>query len=86
MTGGVDAGTVSTLAAVPGVLPEAGWLTLDQQVRHLAVVVAVAASGAVRLMARDPGGAIVHGLLARLCVVLDYAARPGRCRRPATEP
>ncbi|MFH9133928.1 hypothetical protein [Streptomyces sp. NPDC017524] len=55
-------------------LPEAGWLTLDQQVRLLAVGDAV--SGAVRLMARDPGGAIVHGLLARLCAVLVYAARP----------
>ncbi|MFJ2102885.1 hypothetical protein ACIOHR_37685 [Streptomyces anulatus] len=36
-TGGVDAGTISVLAAVPVVLAEAGWLTPDQQVRLLAV-------------------------------------------------
>ncbi|MEU4181022.1 hypothetical protein [Streptomyces sp. NPDC026589] len=72
--GGVDAGTVSTLAAVPGVLSEVDWLAPGQQVRLLAVAAAV--SGAVRLIAQDPGGAILHGLLARLCAVLDHAARP----------
>ncbi|WP_143663822.1 hypothetical protein [Streptomyces sp. rh34] len=72
-TGGVGAGTISTLTAVPVVLPEAGWLAPDQQARLLAVASAV--TGAVRLIARDPGGAIVHGL-ARLCAVLDHAARP----------
>ncbi|MEU6955578.1 hypothetical protein [Streptomyces sp. NPDC045714] len=37
-TGGVDAATISTLTAVPVVLPEAGWLAPDQQARLLAVV------------------------------------------------
>ncbi|MEV6477852.1 hypothetical protein [Streptomyces sp. NPDC051657] len=62
------------LAAVPGVLPEADWLTPDQQVRLLAVGYAV--TGAVRLIADDPGAAILHGLLTRLCTALDHAARP----------
>ncbi|MFI0763049.1 hypothetical protein ACH4PX_37310 [Streptomyces anulatus] len=73
-TGGVDAATMSTLAAVPVVLAEAGWLAPDQQARLLAVASAV--TGAVRLIAQDPGTAILHGLLARLCAVLDHAARP----------
>ncbi|MFH8670286.1 hypothetical protein ACH4F3_36235 [Streptomyces anulatus] len=73
-TGGVDAATMSTLAAVPVVLPEAGWLAPDQQARLLAVTSAV--TGAVRLIAQDPGTAILHGLLTRLCAVLDHAARP----------
>ncbi|MGW6718109.1 hypothetical protein [Streptomyces sp. NPDC054995] len=74
-TGGVDAGTISILAAVPVVLAEAGWLAPDQQARLLAVASAV--TGAVRLIANDPGTAILHGLLTRLCAVLDHAARPG---------
>ncbi|WP_405466558.1 hypothetical protein OG333_38520 (plasmid) [Streptomyces anulatus] len=73
-TGGVDTGTISTLAAVPVVLPEAGWLAPDQQARLLAVTSAV--TGAARLIAQDPGTAILHGLLTRLCAVLDHAARP----------
>ncbi|MFD5346459.1 hypothetical protein ACFWJY_22475 [Streptomyces anulatus] len=73
-TGGVDAATMSTLAAVPVVVPEAGWLAPDQQARLLAVASAV--TGAVRLIAQDPGTAILHGLLNRLCAVLDHAARP----------
>ncbi|MFE9701557.1 hypothetical protein [Streptomyces sp. NPDC006270] len=73
-TGGVDAATMETLSAVPRVIPEAVWLTPDQQVRLLAVAFAV--TGSVRLIANDPGGAILHGLLARLCAVLDHAARP----------
>ncbi|MFF1270279.1 hypothetical protein ACFVZE_31070 [Streptomyces anulatus] len=73
-TGGVDAGTISILAAVPVVLPEAGWLAPDQQARLLAVASAV--TGAVRLIAQDPGTAILHGLLTRLCAVLDHAAHP----------
>ncbi|WP_326613731.1 hypothetical protein OHA57_00040 [Streptomyces anulatus] len=81
-TGGVDTGTISTLTAVPVVLPEAGWLAPDQQARLLAVTSAV--TGAVRLIAQDPGTAILHGLLTRLCAVLDHAARPagglGTCR------
>ncbi|MFB6908039.1 hypothetical protein ACFCWB_27575 [Streptomyces bacillaris] len=70
--GGVDEETMSTLAAVPCVVPEAVWLTPDQQARLLAVTSAV--TGAVRLLAEDPGTAILHGLLARLCAVLDHAA------------
>ncbi|MFD3820242.1 hypothetical protein ACFWRZ_34715 [Streptomyces rubiginosohelvolus] len=73
-TGGVDAATMGTLAAVPVVVPEAGWLDPDQQARLLAVASSV--TGAVRLIAQDPGTAILHGLLARLCAVLDHAARP----------
>ncbi|MEV5259908.1 hypothetical protein AB0L02_17860 [Streptomyces anulatus] len=61
--------------AVPGVLAEAGWLTPDQQVRLLAVASAV--TGAAGVLAQDSGSAILHGLLARLCAVLDHAARPG---------
>ncbi|MFI5905799.1 hypothetical protein [Streptomyces cyaneofuscatus] len=72
-TGGVDAGTMSTLSAVPCVVPEAVWLTPDQQVRLLAVTSAV--TGAVRLLVDDPGTAIMHGLLARLCDVITHAAR-----------
>ncbi|MEU3837786.1 hypothetical protein AB0F05_33695 [Streptomyces microflavus] len=72
-TGGVHAGTIGTLDSVPVVLSEADWLTPDQQVRLLAVASVV--TGAVRLIARDPGGAILHGLPARLCNVLDHAAR-----------
>ncbi|MFJ2101506.1 hypothetical protein ACIOHR_30535 [Streptomyces anulatus] len=73
-TGGVDAGTISTLTAVPVVLPEAGWLAPDQQARLLAVTSAV--TGAARTLAQDPGTAILHGLLTRLCAVLDHAAHP----------
>ncbi|MFD5208673.1 hypothetical protein ACFWNF_17355 [Streptomyces anulatus] len=73
-TGGVHAGTIGTLDSVPVVLPEADWLTPDQQVRLLAVASAV--TGAVRLIAADPGATLRHGLLARLCAVLDHAASP----------
>ncbi|MFJ5657327.1 hypothetical protein ACIQD5_28785 [Streptomyces microflavus] len=70
-TGGVHAGTIGTLDSVPVVLSEADWLTPDQQVRLLAVASVV--TGAVRLIARDPGGAI-----------LQHRPRPrcplGRCR------
>ncbi|MFJ7416510.1 hypothetical protein ACIQWZ_37785 [Streptomyces sp. NPDC098077] len=83
-TGGVDAATMSTLAAVPVVLAEAGWLTPDQQARLLAVASAV--TGAVRLVAQEPGIAILHGLLARLCAVLDHAARPDGPVSSAIEP
>lgn len=80
--GGVDAATISVLAAVPGVLSEVDWLTPDQQVRLLAVAFAV--TGSVRLVAADPDGAVLRGLLARLCAVLDHAARPdGPGRTPA---
>ncbi|MFJ1594762.1 hypothetical protein ACIOD0_31620 [Kitasatospora albolonga] len=72
-TGGVDEATTSTLSAVPCVIPEAAWLPTDQQVRLLAVTSAV--TGAVRLLVDDPGTAIMHGLLARLCAVITHAAR-----------
>lgn len=71
-TGGVDAGTMSTLAVVPCVLSEVDWLTPDQQVRLLAVASAVA--GTVRRLADDPGSAITYGV-ARLCGALDHATR-----------
>ncbi|MEV0888520.1 hypothetical protein AB0J03_32525 [Streptomyces microflavus] len=72
-TGGVDAGTVSTLAIVPCVLSDADWLTPDQHIRLLAV--ASVTTGIARLLADDPGTAILHGLLARMCATLDHAAR-----------
>ncbi|NUW02894.1 hypothetical protein G6W50_24745 [Streptomyces sp. CAI 127] len=61
------------LHAVPSMLPELTWLTLDQQVRLLAVASAV--TGAVQLIAYDPGTAILDGLLARQCSVITHAAR-----------
>ncbi|PVC82018.1 hypothetical protein DBP12_36365 [Streptomyces sp. CS014] len=61
------------LHAVPYMLPELDWLTLDQQVRLLAVTSAV--TGAVQLIADDPETVILHGLLARQCAVLTHAAR-----------
>lgn len=69
-TGGVDAGTMSTLSVVPCVLSEAVWLTPDQQVRLLAVACVV--SGIVRLLADDPGTEILHSLVARMCTTLDH--------------
>ncbi|WP_254875659.1 hypothetical protein [Streptomyces sp. CAI 127] len=72
-TGGVDASMMQILHAVPSMLPELTWLTLDQQVRLLAVASAV--TGAVQLIAYDPGTAILDGLLARQCSVITHAAR-----------
>ncbi|WP_254404373.1 hypothetical protein [Streptomyces anulatus] len=72
--GGVDPVTKSTLAVVPCVVADAAWLTVDQQVRLLAITSAV--TGAARVLAHDPDTALRHDLLARLCVVLDHAARP----------
>ncbi|MDQ0693580.1 hypothetical protein [Streptomyces sp. W4I9-2] len=72
--GGIGPVTQSMLAAVPPVVSDADWLTPDQQVRLLAVASAV--TGAARVLAQDPGSAITHGLLARMCTVLDHAARP----------
>ncbi|MFD6802504.1 hypothetical protein [Streptomyces cyaneofuscatus] len=69
-TGGVDAGTMSTLSVVPCVLSEAVWLTPDQQVRLLAVACVV--SGIVRLLADDPGTDILHSLVTRMCTTLDH--------------
>ncbi|GGS83266.1 hypothetical protein [Streptomyces badius] len=73
-TGGVDTATMETLAAVSCMVPEAAWLTPDQQVRLLAMAFAV--TGSVRLLADDPSGALMHGLLTRMRAVLDHAARP----------
>ncbi|GGY78455.1 hypothetical protein GCM10010342_77490 [Streptomyces anulatus] len=72
--GGIGPVTQSMLAAVLCVVSDADWLTLDQQARLLAVASAV--TGAGRVLAQDPGGAITHGLPARMCAVLDHAARP----------
>lgn len=66
-TGGVDVGTMSVLAVVPCVLSDTDWLTPDQHVRLLAVASAV--TGAVRLLADDPGTAITHGV-ARMCATV----------------
>ncbi|MEU5233980.1 hypothetical protein AB0G82_32600 [Streptomyces anulatus] len=72
--GGMAPVTQSMLAAVSCVVADVPWLTTDQQVRLLAVASAV--TGAARVLAQDPGSAIVHGLLARMCTVVDHAARP----------
>ncbi|MFB6426402.1 hypothetical protein ACFCXC_35870 [Streptomyces microflavus] len=71
---GVDAVTTSTLAIVPCVLSDADWLTPDQHLRLLAVASMV--TGIARLLADDPGTAILHGLVARMCATLDHATRP----------
>ncbi|MFB6655314.1 hypothetical protein ACFCZ4_34080 [Streptomyces microflavus] len=71
---GVDAGTTSTLAIVPCVLSDAGWLTPDQHLRILAVASVV--TGIARLLADDPGTAILHGQVTRMCATLDHATRP----------
>ncbi|MEV0888844.1 hypothetical protein AB0J03_34210 [Streptomyces microflavus] len=73
-TAGVDAGTTSTLTIVPCVLSEATWLTADQHLRLLAVASVI--TGIARLLADDPGTAILHGLVARMCATLDHATRP----------
>ncbi|MFD3890765.1 hypothetical protein [Streptomyces microflavus] len=65
---GVDAGTTSTLAIVPCVLSDADWLTPDQHLRLMAVASVV--TGIARLLADDPGTAILHGLVARMCATL----------------
>ncbi|UZI33454.1 hypothetical protein [Streptomyces sp. VB1] len=73
--GGVDAAAVADLAGLPFALLEvAGWLSSGQQVRLLAAVGTVTAI--VRLLANDPGSAIEHGELSRMCAILAYAARP----------
>ncbi|WP_146065876.1 hypothetical protein [Streptomyces sp. SM13] len=70
-TGGLNDYTADMLATVPNVVADAAWLTPEQQVRLLAVASAV--TGAARVLADDPGSAIRHGLLARLCAALDHA-------------
>ncbi|MFJ3481404.1 hypothetical protein [Streptomyces microflavus] len=71
---GVDAGTTSTLAIVPCVLSDADWLTPDQHLRLLAVASVI--TGIARLLADDPGTAILHGQVNRMCATLDHATRP----------
>lgn len=73
-TAGVDAGTTSTLAIVPCVLSDADWLTPDQHLRLMAVASVV--TGIARLLADDPGTAILHGQVTRMCATLDHATRP----------
>ncbi|MFE1333139.1 hypothetical protein [Streptomyces microflavus] len=70
-TGGVDAETMSVLAAVPCAVQEALWLIPDQQMRLVAVASLI--HGAVRLLAEDPGSAIMHGQLARVWALVDHA-------------
>ncbi|MFB6985278.1 hypothetical protein ACFC0C_26650 [Streptomyces sp. NPDC056178] len=73
--GGADDGATETLAGLTYAAQEtAHWLTLDQQVRLLAVVAAV--SGSPRMLANDPGSFIEDGQAARMCAILDHATRP----------
>ncbi|MFF0509125.1 hypothetical protein ACFYUH_36845 [Streptomyces fimicarius] len=72
-TGGADPSMMRTLNAIPYLMPELDWLTLDQQVRLLAVASAV--SGTVDLLAADPGTAILHGLLVRYSALITHAVR-----------
>lgn len=71
---GVDAGTTSTLTIMPCVLSDADWLTPDQHLRLMAVASVV--TGIARLLADDPGTAILHGLVTRMCATLDHATCP----------
>ncbi|MBK5993334.1 hypothetical protein JHN53_17130 [Streptomyces sp. MBT58] len=59
---------------MPCVLSEADWLTADQHLRLLAVASVI--TGIARLLADDPGTAILHGQVARMCATLDHATRP----------
>ncbi|MGW7400861.1 hypothetical protein ACWGH7_30825 [Streptomyces cyaneofuscatus] len=70
-TGGVDAETRSSLAAVPCAVQDALWLTPDQQIRLVAVASLI--TGAVRLLAEDPGAAITTGELSRMWALVDHA-------------
>ncbi|MFH9656686.1 hypothetical protein ACH4MN_37210 [Streptomyces anulatus] len=70
-TGGVDAETRSSLAAVPCAVQDARWLTPDQQIRLVAVASLI--TGAVRLLAEDPGAALTTGELSRMWALLDHA-------------
>ncbi|MGN2366696.1 hypothetical protein [Streptomyces luridiscabiei] len=72
-TAGVDAGTTSTFAIVPCVLSDADWLTPDQHLRLMAAASII--TGIARLLADDPGTAILHGQVARMCATLDHATR-----------
>lgn len=70
-TSGVDEEIRSSLAAVPCAVQDARWLTLDQQLRLVAVASLV--TGAARLLAEDPGTAITTGELSRMWALLDHA-------------
>ncbi|MFD7534780.1 hypothetical protein [Streptomyces sp. NPDC059819] len=71
--GGIDDCITATLARLPYAAEgTADWLTLDQHVRLLAVVAAVA--GIPRLLANDPCS-IERGQLARMCAVVNHAIR-----------
>ncbi|MGW5803514.1 hypothetical protein ACWFQ7_29490 [Streptomyces bacillaris] len=70
-TGGLDAETCSKLVFVPCAVQDALWLTLDQQVRIVAVASLV--TGAPRLLAEDPGTAITTGELSRIWALVDHA-------------
>ncbi|MEV7894369.1 hypothetical protein AB0O63_09045 [Streptomyces cyaneofuscatus] len=69
-TGGIDEEIRSALAAVPGAVQDALWLTSDQQIRLVAVPSLV--TGAARLLAEDPGTAITTGELSRMWALLDH--------------
>ncbi|MET9977667.1 hypothetical protein ACFYOI_14795 [Streptomyces microflavus] len=56
-------------------LSDADCLTLAQHIRLLPV--ASGMTGIVRLLADGPGTAILHGLVVRMCVILDHAAGCG---------
>ncbi|CAM5245922.1 hypothetical protein SMICM304S_07462 [Streptomyces microflavus] len=43
---------------------------------HPLLAVASITTGIARLLADDPGTAILHGLVARMCATLDHATRP----------
>ncbi|MEU5289407.1 hypothetical protein AB0G97_36230 [Streptomyces sp. NPDC020755] len=70
-TGGVDDGIRSSLTAVPCAVQDARWLTPDQQIRLVAVASLI--TGAVRLLAEDPGAAITTGELSRMWALVDHA-------------
>ncbi|MFJ1958431.1 hypothetical protein ACIOGT_36190 [Streptomyces microflavus] len=71
----MDAGTLSTKAVPPCVLPDADCLTPAQHIRLMAVASVI--TGIVRLLADGPGTAILHGLVVGMCVTFDHAARCG---------
>ncbi|MFJ6887841.1 hypothetical protein ACIQRC_23775 [Streptomyces californicus] len=70
-TGGLDAETRSKLVFVPCAVQDTPWLTLDQQVRIVAVASLVTATA--RLLAEDPGTVITTGELARVWDLVDHA-------------
>lgn len=69
-TGGLDEETRSSLVAVPCAVQDAPWLPPDQQIRIVAVASLI--TGAVRLLAEDPGAAITTGELSRMWALVDH--------------